>query len=213
MRILDRTYTPVDTSIIHNEPMLFSASIDFAESVGGPLTRSILNKIKELEMSEILNYCNENKAWPVIDTRSHMLMKGQYPAIPGWHCDAYPRFSSGQPNLNLANPKCFHYVVTISDKENGVSNTVFANAPIEIDVDNERVWGSVHEQVEKSKINTIKSNDGEIIKFYQNTLHRAEETHTNGWRWFFRLAMYYGKPKNEIRKQVQVYTTKGGGWQ
>jgi len=162
----------------------------------------------------------------VIDTRSHMLMPGQYPAIPGWHCDAYPRgqHSSGQPDLWSGNPKCFHYVVTISDQRDGVSNTTFLEASeVALLVRPEEVWGSVHEDLERRLREPSAADprygrktwavpDGHLLRFNQESLHRATKTHTKGWRWFFRLSMYHSAPMNQIRRQVQVYTTEGGGW-
>jgi len=223
---IQKLHGQVETATIVEEPMLFSASPDFAESYGGPLTRSVLRALTR-ERDRMAAYIAEHPGtYGVIDTRSHMLMPGQYPAIPGWHCDAYPRGkgSAGQPDLKAGDPECFHYVVTVSDQPNGVSNTTFMQGVSTLDVDPERVWGSVHEEVVRRGLGlpapgrdggiclwaTIP--DGHLTRFKQETLHRATKAHAKGWRWFFRLSMYHSKPMNQIRRQVQVYSTEGGGW-
>jgi hypothetical protein len=211
---IHKLHGQVETATIVEEPMLFSTSPDFAESYGGSLTRAVLRALSR-ERDRIATYISEHPGtYAVIDTRSHMLMPGQYPAIPGWHCDAYPRGkgSSGQPDLKAGDPECFHYVVTVSDQPNGVSNTTFMQVPLNLNVDPERVWGSVHDAVEALGIGAATISDGHLIRFKQETLHRATRTHTKGWRWFFRMSMYHSKPMNQIRRQVQVYSTEGGGW-
>lgn len=205
----------VSKEMIAEEPMLYSASPHFAESYGGPLTRAALSKLTGREMERIAEYSAQTGAHAVIDTRSHMLMPGQYPAIPGWHCDAYPRGpgGSGQPDLRLGDATRFHYVVTVSDQLGGVSNTTFLQElEFTCMVDPERVWGSVHDALESRGRNVVLMPDGQLIRFRQEQLHRATPAHAKGWRWFFRLSMYYTKPLNQIRRQVQVYSTEGGGW-
>lgn len=76
-----------DENIVKNEPMFFNASPIFAYENGGPITKAFLELTGMLDKP-----C-------VIDTRVHMLMKGWYPCIPGWHHDDVPRTTStGQPN-------------------------------------------------------------------------------------------------------------------
>jgi hypothetical protein len=202
----------VETVTIAEEPMLFSASPAFAESYGGPLTRAVLRSLEKERHRWTEYIASHPGTHAVIDTRSHMLMPGQYPAIPGWHCDAYPRGKggSGQPDLEAGDPECFHYVVTVSDQQRGVSNTAFLEGTVTVEVDPEQVWGSVHDEIRE--LAGVKIPDGNLIRFKQESLHRASATHAKGWRWFFRLSMYHSAPMNQIRRQVQVYSTEGGGW-
>lgn len=78
-------FEPVwDFETISEEPMIFSGDPDFTYKNGGELTRLVLDELNRLgKTSECPNHL-----YPVIDTRSHMLMKGMYPAIGGRHCDA-----------------------------------------------------------------------------------------------------------------------------
>ena len=200
---------------IHNEPMLFGCSPEFVlERRDALLANSVLAYLKltrELDRAE--EYCRRHGKWLVIDTRSHMLMPGMYPAIPGWHADAYPRYRYGdQPDLEAAQPDTPHYVVHVSDQDEGVSRTLFAEQPFTCDVDTTKVWASVHRQMECSAISTKRFLDGQIVRMLQPTLHRAAAAYTKGWRWWMRMSCFYKPPENAIRKQVQVYTTEGGGW-
>lgn len=201
----------VDRQLIHEEPMLFGASIKFASENGGPLTRAFLNEaIESLLAMQV--YCEANNIHIVIDTRSHILMPGFYPAIPGWHADAYPRAKYGeQPNLELGNRNNYHIVAFQSDQDDGVSRTLFSKhgTSTTMDVDNKHVWQSVHSQF---KGETQSELDGEILKFSQATLHNAQAAHTKGWRWWIRVSCFYKPPENTVRRQVQVYAPIGLGW-
>ena len=85
---LSQRHAPVEQ--IEAEPMLYSASWNFARKYGGPLTNQVMGRsaraVKFMLDTQIDTY-----PYLVIDTRVHMLMPGFYPAIPGWHCDATPR--------------------------------------------------------------------------------------------------------------------------
>jgi hypothetical protein len=202
----------VDRDVIHAEPMLFGASVEFAREAGGPLTRIMLNALTE-ELTGALAYCRSTSQHLVIDTRSHMLMPGFTPAIPGWHCDAYPRGAYGeQPWLANGNPSNFHFVCFVSDQADGVSRTEFMQSGVTTNirnVDPEHVWASVHKQAYGDTMTQV---DGQILRFWQPTLHRAKPAHAKGWRWWFRASVFYRPPENAIRKQVQVYAPEGLGW-
>lgn len=208
----------VDRNVIHTEPMFFGADPEFARLSGGPLTKLAINLLENSgELNKAKEFCEVYGKFLVVDTRSHMLMPGMYPAIPGWHCDAYPRPKYGaQPDLKTANEETPHYVLHLSDQKDGVSNTKFLTEEITVNIDPEAVWKSVHDRVNNfvrdfpSLIFTVE--DGQLIKFLQPTIHSASACHQKGWRWWFRLSCYHSPPQNSIRKQVQVYYTEGGGW-
>ena len=92
-------YNPVRDEEIENEPMLFSSSWDFAINNGGPLTHFIMGYISETVFHHSGNL--GKNLYPIIDTRSTMLMEGFYPCIPGWHCDGVPRHKRfQQPDMS-----------------------------------------------------------------------------------------------------------------
>ena len=205
----------VDTGVIHDEPMLFSASWNFAMSAGGPLTRMFMRNA-DIEMAELCDYCRDTNQHCVIDSRSHMLMPGFRPAIGGWHCDAYPRQNGGQPDLEKGIGANFHLVCFVSDDALGVSRTEFLPDGSFIgipDIDPKRVWHSVDECVnERRQVPVRQQVDGEILRFGQATLHRATPAVRPGWRWWIRASVYPNPPKNQIRKQVQVYGPENQSW-
>lgn len=192
--------------MIANEPMLFSASIEFARQGGGPLTQEALDAVERL-------YTPEQGRWPVIDTRVHMLMPGMVPAIPGWHCDAVPRpQSEGQPEPALSRGVTDHWTVTIASPGLEGARTEFLRESVEVSYEAARVWGSVHEAVEEVDPETLHAPHGVVMAFSDRHLHRATKATTKGWRFFFRLSRYHSRPRNLIRKQVQVYMPEAVGW-
>lgn len=195
-----------DVITIEEEPMFYSASIEFARKHGGELTKLILDRISPAIK------CPPH-LYPVIDTRSHMLMKGMYPAIPGWHCDGVMRNSIGQPDFDEIDPAALNYTITVSSEEGGVSNTEFISEPVEFSYEPERVWGSMNDYLEKNyDLSIFRVPDGTMVNFNQEAIHRATSATKNGWRWFFRLSLYHSAPRNRIRNQVQVYTNSSLGW-
>ena len=83
-------YLPQFTQLeVKNEPMLWQCDRKFAYENGGPITRAFLDAIKKTNLADDL----------IIDTRTHMLMPGWWPAIPGYHHDDVPRTRADkQPN-------------------------------------------------------------------------------------------------------------------
>lgn len=216
IRLKDKVEPLFSIDELSDETMLYSASLDFALDNGGPITRKILGKM--IYLDEVIKAQNGEYDGLniVIDTRCHMLMKGMYPAIPGWHCDAFPRHKKyAQPDLLNGNKEVKHYICLVSNVEN-VSRTQFALDSVTIDVDEKNVWKSVSRQiknkVENKDIKARQCTEGDIIEFDQQTLHCALPCVNPGWRFFLRLSFYHSPPINKIRKQVQVYTNIENGW-
>lgn len=67
--------------LVKNTPSLWQADLDTAARYGGDLTRAALGAMR----------LRGDKKHVVVDTKVHMLMPGQCPAIPGWHTDGAPR--------------------------------------------------------------------------------------------------------------------------
>lgn len=210
---LDSIEPVVEEKVIAEEPMLFSASPEFAVTNGGPLTRNAMKEIWACAISRIPIV--PGTQW-VIDTRSHMLMPGHFPAIGGWHCDAVPRPSyTSQPDVRKLDPRVLNITVHVSTSASGVSNTEFVDEPFAMDVDVERVWPSVHKEIKLYGYRVLKRTPGpgKIVSFTMPTIHRATPATERGWRWWLRATMYPRPPKNQIRRQVQVYTSsEGAGW-
>ena len=197
---------------LSSEPMLFSAGWQFAWKNGGRLTREIMQKL--FGFAEVIDAINgKNGLWVVIDTRVHMLMAGMWPAIPGWHGDAFPRCDKyAQPDLEAYNSAVKHYICLVASNVD-VSLTKFASQEVTVDVNRSAVWKSVDAHMrQKRSLRCLFSHEGDIIEFDQRTLHTAQPCKVPGWRLFFRLSLYHKPPENKIRKQVQVYTDIGAGW-
>jgi hypothetical protein len=102
----------VSNAVIKDLPQLYRSDLDFAKSFDNKTINDILIH---------LPYHPEFKHVS-IDSRSHMLMKGMYPCIPGWHCDDFYR-ESHEHQPDLANiPPTIHYLVVLGD----CSRTEFA---------------------------------------------------------------------------------------
>src|SRR5215470_8347004 len=94
-----------DEQAIKAEPMLFSASWEFARTNGGPITNAFLDSV-----------VTQIKHPAIIDSRVHMLMPGWFPCIPGWHLDDVPRTrADGQPNHESLAYKSEHVCTVVGD--------------------------------------------------------------------------------------------------
>lgn len=204
---------------LHSEPMLFSASPAFAYTHGGPITKEVLEFFKRSVRLVV-----EPGLQIVIDTRTHMLMKGMLPAIPGWHCDGLVRPERyAQPLLESYDPRVRHYAIFFAT-EPRVSRTVFCKDARTLEVDPDRVWGSVDQSLQATEKWLSRDGDdaktrffyeqteGELMSFDEQTLHRASPCEVPGWRMFFRLSVTRDPVRDQIRKQTQVYTTSSKGW-
>lgn len=215
IKVVGRVEVPsLSVDMIHSETMLFSSDWFFARANGGPITKAIMKAIPADDVQRMLWRSIDKRDYNVvIDTRCHMLMAGMLPAIGGWHCDDFPRDETySQPDLTRPDSMVQHYTATLSTHEHGVSNTLFLDSPIEIGIDPEKVWKSVHLSIEDQEPEVTRSTDGNILWFNQDAIHKAEVCRNPGWRYFFRLSFTPRKPQNIIRRQVQVYLPEAEGW-
>jgi hypothetical protein len=67
--------------LVKATPSLWQADLETAALFGGELTRHALGAMK----------IRGDKKYVVVDSKVHLLMPGQCPAIPGWHTDGAPR--------------------------------------------------------------------------------------------------------------------------
>lgn len=95
----------------------------------------------------------------LVDVKVHMLMPGQYPCIPNWHCDFVPRDVDLQKQPErITGEKMYLWV-------SGEPKTEFRVPPKKIQTENY-----------------------EWIEFTQFDSHRGIESKTRTWRCFIRLA-------------------------
>lgn len=186
---------------LKNEPMFFNCDLDFCQKNGGPITKSFLENLPD-------DWKNCN---PVIDSRVHMLMKGWFPAIPGFHHDDVPRNTpNGQPNYDYPSYKSEHLTGLVNAD---ISPTLFAIGKHTLaKVENSIVYKEWHPQIEKQIKDKVLLplilDSGEYVQFNWQSMHTAQRAVKNGWRWFIRLSRNTDRQNritNEFRRQVQVY--------
>lgn len=200
---------------IKDEPMLYGASWNFAKENGGTITKFVMQVIED-DVKETMSVMAQAGYHPIIDTKSVLLMPGQYPCIPGWHCDGVVREEQGsQPNLNTLNDPIVHYLYTLSDcLAAGHASTSYMVDEIgirESSVEKYNVWKSVDSLVRGLSEERALPR-GKVLRFYRDTLHKCGPAPTRQWRYFFRCSFYHMPAMNEIRQQVQVYTDINQGW-
>jgi len=187
---------------IRHEPMLFQCSREFAEAHGGPLTRACLRRLPYEHVR--------------IDTRSHMLMPGQYPCIPGWHCDFKQVAPDGTQVHDEDTDASTRHLLCTSP---GAPTDFLLDRDVEVSVPR-LTWGEVDRYVCRAEPACASYEPGTLIEFDANELHRGSP-HTGEpchWRYFFRATQFApGDPRrgayaNEIRTQVQVYCDVHAGW-
>lgn len=196
-------------AVLKNEPMFFNCDLEYAYKHGGDITRTYIDGLpRDWKLDD-----------PVLDSRVHMLMKGWYPCIPGWHHDDVPRSTpTGQPNYIDPEYKSEHIMGLVNGS---ICPTEFATGRFymsEPDI-NKTIYQVWHKEVlrqlfdatrfgEGDDLKLIDAQSGEYIQFDNHTFHSGTKAVENGWRWFIRLSRNTKRQKfitNEIRHQVQVY--------
>lgn len=211
---------PSDTEI-KDTLALWNCDIDTALKYGGDVTRGAIGA---------MNLVGDRKHI-IVDTKTHMLMPGFYPGIPGWHTDGVPRGSERNPAAK-ADPDIaaqaamddeaprFHLLVT-----GKVCPTLFdttqhrtLNVPLGPDPD---LYKTISEQMD----NAYKFADGHFMETAPSTvyewdwwqLHTAQAAKAHGWRFLIRVTeTNHFEPQTDLRKiirtQQQVYVPEQFGW-
>lgn len=202
---------------LEKEQGMYSATPEFCRKHGGAITKSLLDSVPDSYLAEADN----SKFYVNIDVRIHRLYEGNYPAYPGFHCDAQFRetyFGQPQPDqTKLSN----HLIATISSHEDGVSLTQFIDEPLSIelpeaDPPNETFWKRVDSEMRNKDFKTWTMPDGHLTRFDCWTLHRCMPAMRRGWRLFFRVAMWYrpNLEQGKLSKQEMIYLdiANATGW-
>jgi len=188
-------------AVIKNEPMLFNCDYKTARQLQGPITEAFLDN---------LSPDWRNAPDLIIDSRVHMLMKGWFPCIPGYHHDDIPRSRKDkQPNYDTPEYEAEHLLClvngNIAPTEFAIGNSEFPRvAEGEVCY---KVWHPlVEEKIKHRELIKVSAPSNVFVYFNCYTWHQGVRAVDNGWRWFIRCSRNTGrKPTNELRRQVQVY--------
>lgn len=118
-----------------------------------------------------------------VDVKVHMLMPGQYPCIPGRHCDFVPRDADGGLRRDLVTPDQTMYLWV-----SGPPLTLF-----------EYDFGDTNEEAIPPQ---------RWVPFNQNDYHRGVASEEHCWRLFIRVVPHLlcrPSPGICIRRHTQVY--------
>lgn len=190
---------------IPSEQMLFNCSVEFAKEKGGPITKQIIKTMESNNAFQI-GLKPSYHHW-LIDVKVMMLAKGQYPQMPGWHCDGVAKdHISNQPDLTSIDVAIPNYIAVIGVPE--AKNTIeYIVQNITMSVDKDRVWASVNNYADffyhELEIEQLKDNWMHI--YTQPTINRVMPAARNSWVMFFKCFSSINTPTNQLRKQVQIY--------
>lgn len=194
---------------VKNETMYFRSTWDFIN----------LNKATSIICafySQLPLEFRSDKA--LVDTKVHMLFPNMYPCIPGWHLDDVPRTRKDkQPDHVNPIYKSRHCAMIVGD----ASRTQFMEGNLSLPEYPDGSGKIIYKEWDK-RVNTYHNfshttvyqvSSNEIIEFNWQTFHRGMSATHRGWRWFGRVTIdSLLEPRNEIRKQANVYTTEDISW-
>ena len=199
---------------IKNTQGLWNASYDDAFRFGGDLTRAALQAIQLVG----------DRKNVVVDVKTHMLMPGMIPAIPGWHTDGVPRGGSmspakGAPRIDMqeeAESPRYHLLVVGGD----CPTRFLKNRQVGLNIGEGNLYEEVSEQV-IAGLDFLESYDapnGQVVVWDWWELHTAQQARAPGWRYLIRVTETdYLAPEKDLRlvlrNQQQVYLpTEKFGW-
>jgi hypothetical protein len=195
-----------DDTVLREESMVFASTPHYASMHG---------KVHECFVDALPQEWRSNDV--IIDSRVHMLMKGWYPCIPGWHLDDVPR-TRPDKQPDHVNPvyKAEHTMAVIGD----ASLTEFIQGIVQlpdIPVGQGTIYGKWNEMINRGghkvyDIQTVKPST--LYLFDWQAFHRGMPATKFGWRIFIRATKNSQRPHfNECRKQTQVYlSAPEAGW-
>lgn len=190
--------------VIEREPMLFQSSVEFTRGACGPITHYVLDLLKAYLSAGIYSALR-------IDTRSHMLSKGDYPVYPGYHCefwDACPDTHMPYEPVNMATR---HFTFLLGNS----ADEFVGNRNLEVpkEIGNPICWRAIDRAITNMCIESIECPTGQLLEYDATELRRGLPYQGSGigWRYCFR-ATYFPVPhslagqfSNKVRPQTQVY--------
>lgn len=214
--------------IVKSTPSLWQADLETALLYGGELTRAALGAM----------VIRGDKRYVTVDTKVHMLMPGQCPAIPGWHTDGAPReahegghhpLGYGPPDLAVQEqweaegirPR-FHLLVTGTG-----CLPEFVTNRLSLEVYDQPDSGLY--RLVTGKIETGEGREGPVLRSSIPTcmavewdwwhLHQGVLATKREWRYLIRVTesdhhepMPRSRLSEIIRTQQMVYTPQRFGW-
>lgn len=164
-------------------------------------------------MMDVLFTAPVNLADYEIDIKVHMLMKGQYPCIPNWHCDNVPRNAEGKTEYGKVSEDIEHPMLLWLS---GNPTTRFLKKDTEVrDFSNH---GELHKIItdELSEDETFSVPSRTWLSMNQLTPHRGTVCEENTWRIFVRLthkSIVTARPViSTVRRHCQVYLPHDFHW-
>lgn len=198
-----------DESHVKREPMLWRCDYKHAWDMGGPITRLFLSSLPANWVSSDL----------CIDSRTHMLMEGWYPCIPGWHHDDVPRTrEDGQPNYFDETLRSEHVMMLVNADicpTEFIIDNLFMSVPEEGII--YKIWDDLINSVPVEDMGPthrrVSCPNQALVFFNDRTFHRGVRATGRGFRFFIRASRHTnnGVPikrpgiRNEQRFQSQVY--------
>ena len=142
-------------------------------------------------------------------------MPGMYPAIPGWHCDDWPRPDYGaQPDPSMRHPLAYHITCFVDTFDGDLSATEYVLSQLQLDVsEGTPLWQQVHKQIEELNVPRARMRGGAVYRFSGDTIHRATPAKARGWRYWFRFSTMHRKPDKALTpgpEQVYVLSEENG---
>lgn len=167
---------------------------------------------ENLPIEVIRDLEKDNESW-LIDVKIHMLMVGQFPCIPNWHCDNVPRDESGNLKYGSITPESKGMYIWLS----GHPETEFLALDGKINGVNNH--GELNDQISAGILPTYTVPNSRWLKMWQNTPHRGKAASKNCWRVFVRLthkslvSEFMAREKlNPLRRHSQVYLPYNFHW-
>lgn len=203
---------------LSGETSVYAASPAFVRKHCGPLANKILEQVPQA----YFDLCEQLGMLPNIDVRVHRLNKGEYPAVPGWHCDGgYRETYFSSPDMERF-PIRDTLLATVSSSERGISNFEVIDQDVEFSPSPEQStdkefshWGELNRLLVRDKVKGKRTQDGVLYSIGAHTIHRCTPALERGWRLFFRMSMWHNDylgEQGKIAKQQQVYVSAENGW-
>lgn len=198
---------------LSGEKSCYAASPAFVRRNCGPIAVRILDAVPK----EYFTKCEALGMLPNIDVRLHRLNQGEYPAVPGWHCDGALRETYfGAPQVDAVQVRDT-VLSTVSSDLKGVSNFEYLDASLTMPAPADGwSWSEVHKRIIQLQPATRMSEDGVLYRIGADSLHRVSPARVRGWRLFFRMSMWhrdYLGDGGKLADQQQVYIlSDDNGW-